>query len=184
MRLVRIAMAAAMATAGGLAAAGMLGVASAEGPTATPSRTVSVEGIGTAPVAQGASTAVSSAAYRQGMAAAVADGQNKAEFLASKTGTALGAVQSIGEGGGFISCASGPGGEYMEFTGEQPDFGSSPSTVGSVQASRGVAAPSIAPNTRHTTAKKRRKSKTPSARKATASGCTLTAQVALVYTIG
>jgi uncharacterized protein YggE len=177
---VRIAMAAAVATAGGLAAAGMLGVASAEAPTATPSRTVSVQGIGTAPVAQGASIAVSSAAYRQGMAAAVADGQNKAEFLVSKTGATLGAVQSIAEGGGFISCSSGPEGEYVEFTGEQPDFGSAPSMVGPVQAARGGAP---APIVRHTTAKKRKKSKTPAAKKATASGCTLTAQVALVYTI-
>jgi hypothetical protein len=158
----------------------MLGVASAEAPTAAPSRTVSVEGIGTAPVAQGASIAVSSAAYRQGMAAAVADAQNKAEFLVGKTGTTLGGVQSIAEGGGFISCGSGPEGEYVEFTGEQPDFGSAPSTVGPVQAARGAAPPIV----RHASAKKRRKSKTPSARKATASGCTLTAQIALVYTIG
>ena len=55
-----------------------------------PSRTVSVEGVATVPIAQNANLAAATSVYRQGMAAAVADGQSKAEFLASKAGATLG----------------------------------------------------------------------------------------------
>ena len=175
---VRIAVAATMATVAGLVAAGMLGVASAEAPTVTPLRSVSVQGTATVGVEQGASAAVASAAYRQGMAAALADGQNKAEFLTGKTGTGLGVVQGIAEGGGYISCAGGPEGEYVEYSGEQPDFGSSPASVSPVRASRGAAPPKLGrPTVRH------RRRKAPAVKKAAASGCTLTTQVSLVYAI-
>jgi hypothetical protein len=177
----RIAIGATMATAAGLLAANMLGVAAAEAPTGTPLRSVSVQGTATVSIPQGANVAVANATYRQAMGAAVSDGQNKAEFLTSRTGTALGGVQSIAEGGGFISCGNSPGGEYLEYTGEQPDFGSSPTVASPLQA-RGVAAPTTAP--RPKVKAKPKKRKTPAAKKATASGCTLSAQVALVYTIG
>jgi hypothetical protein len=91
----KIAIAATMAAAAGLVAANMLGVAAAEAPTGIPVRTVSVQGVATVPVGQSANVAVATAAYRQGMAGAVADGQSKAEFLASKAGAMLGSVQSI-----------------------------------------------------------------------------------------
>jgi hypothetical protein len=120
----RIVIAAAAVLASALLAIGVLSVASAEttptpAPAASaPPRTVSVQGVATAPVAQAANAATATAAYRQAMAAAVADGQAKAQFLAEKTGATLGVVQSIGEGGGSIEC---PAGE--EYAGEQPDFG-------------------------------------------------------------
>jgi hypothetical protein len=178
----RIALGATLATVAALVAANMLGVASAEAPTGTPVRTVSVQGTGSVPVAQGAGAAVATAAYRLGMAAALADGQNKAEFLTSKTGTGLGPVQSIAEGGGYISCSGGPGGpegEYVEYTGEQPDFGSSPAAVPVLRSAAAAPRPALGrPTLRH----KRRKRR-PTAKRATAGGCTLTTQVSLVYTI-
>jgi hypothetical protein len=123
----RSAIAATLAVAAGLVLASMLGVASAEAPTtttATPLRTVSVDGVAMVPVAQGANRAVATAVYREGMAGAISDGQGKAEFLASKAGATLGAVQSIVEGGGSIQCTTGGESGYVEYEGEQPDFGS------------------------------------------------------------
>ncbi len=69
---------------------GIIGVAAAEAPTATPVRAVSVEGVASAPIEQHASLAQADAAYRQAMAAALADGKGKAEFLASTAGATLG----------------------------------------------------------------------------------------------
>ena len=117
----RVPIAATAATAAALVAASMLGVASAEAPTSSPVRTVSVEGVSIAPISQTADAASATAAYRAGMAAAVADGQSKAEFLASKVGASLGPAQSVVEGGGYISCV---GTEEAEYQGAQPDFGS------------------------------------------------------------
>jgi hypothetical protein len=157
----------------GLLAANMLGVASAEGPTTTASpRTVSVQGVAKAPLAQGASAALATESYRQAMASAVADGLNKAEFLAAKAGVALGAVQSVVENGGSISCTAGPEQEYLAYEGEQPDF----------PLNNAVAAPrAFAPAVRVSKPKIRRhKAK---AKKATASGCAVSAQVSLVYAI-
>jgi hypothetical protein len=68
--------------------ANMLGTAVAEAPTTTTLRTVSVEGVGTQPIAQNADAATATGVYRQAMAAAVTDGQSKAEFLTGKVGAA------------------------------------------------------------------------------------------------
>ncbi len=163
----------------GLVAANMLGVASAEAPTAattgTPVRSVSVEGVATVPIAQGANLAQATSVYRQGMAAAVADGQSKAEFLASKAGATLGSVQSISEGGGSIGCSGAEESGYVEYQGEQPDFGYAPSVSPGLAAAPAVSKP----------AKKHPKKKlgSPTAKKAAATGCTLMAQVSLVYAI-
>src|ERR1700684_747406 len=102
-----------------LIVAGLLGVASAEAPTATtPPPTVSVQGVATEPtqqttpprpamggrggatepIEQSASSATATAVYRQGMADSITDGQAKAQFLASKAGVTLGAVARIGRG--------------------------------------------------------------------------------------
>jgi Protein of unknown function (DUF541) len=171
------AIAAIMTLAAGLFAANMLGVAVAEAPTVTPGRTVSVEGVANVPIAQGENAAGANAVYRQGMAAAVADAQNKAEFLASKLGGTLGAVQSIAEGGGNIECTGTVSEEgYARYEGEQPDFGTSSPRV--------VAAPLAAsrPATvRRKTPAKRKKRTT--AKKATAASCTLSTNVSLVYTL-
>ncbi len=174
MKSVIAAMVAVLAT---LVAANMLGVAAAEAPTtATPARTVSVEGVASVPIAQGSTAAAANAVYRQGMAAAVADGQSKAEFLAGKGGATLGSVQSIVEGGGYIQCIGGE--ESVEYDGEQPDFGSGASTSSVAPA---LAAPAI-----HKPALKHRKSHpapAPVAKPASATSCTLGTQVSLIYTL-
>lgn len=104
-----------------LVVASVVGVAAAETPSSASTRTVSVEGVATAPLAQGASAAT--AAYRQAMAAAEADGHQKAEFLVQKVGAVLGEVQSIAEAGGSIECSGGSESGYVEYEGEEPDFG-------------------------------------------------------------
>jgi hypothetical protein len=171
--------AATLTVVAGLVVANMLGVAAAEAPTATPTRTISVEGVATVAIAQGANLATATMIYRGGMAAAVTDGQGKAEFLASKAGATLGAVQDIAEGGGSIECTGGEEGAYVAYQGEQPDFGSAES----VSPLRAAVAPA-APGLRKPVAKHRRKKVTsPTAKKATATTCTLTTQVSLVYAI-
>jgi hypothetical protein len=167
-----------------LVAAGMLGVASAEAPTtASPPPTVSVQGVATEPIEQSASSTTATTVYRQGMAAAVTDGQAKAQFLASSAGVTLGAVQSIVENGGYIGCT----GDEIEYLGEQPDFGSpgvgvSPGEV-SVPRVDGAATPVAGkPAIKHAKKKKKHK-KTPVAKRASVAGCTLTAQVSLTYAV-
>ena len=181
----RSAIAATMAVVAGLVLANMLGVAAAEAPTiATPVRTVSVDGVASVPVAQGANRAVATSAYREGMAGAVADGQSKAEFLASKTAATLGSVQSIIEGGGSIECTGGEESGYIEYQGEQPDFGSPSVSVAPVVAPRALRSTS-APSVRKPAAKhpKKKKKKKPSAKAATATTCMLSTDVTLVYTL-
>jgi hypothetical protein len=162
-----------------LVAAGMLGVASAEAPTtASPPPTVSVQGVATEPIEQSASSATATTVYRQGMAAAITDGQAKAQFLASSAGVTLGTVQSIVENGGYIGCT----GNEIEYLGEQPDFGSPGAGVsgGEVSVPRVAAAPVTSkPAVKH--AKKKRKS--PTAKRASVAGCTLSTQVSLVYAL-
>jgi hypothetical protein len=160
----------------GLFAANMLGVAIAETTTVPPSRTISVQGTADVPIPQHDSAEAATAVYRQAMAAAVLDAQSKATFLAEKTATTLGGAQSVVEGGGYINCSGGEG-EYSEYEGGQPDFGSGPQPVRAV-APVASAAPIVRrAKTRHP---KRRRTV---AKKATAASCTLSAQVALVYAI-
>ncbi|HVR06134.1 MAG TPA: SIMPL domain-containing protein [Solirubrobacteraceae bacterium] len=158
-----------------LVGASVLGVAGAEttttaSPPATPPpRTVSVTGAAEAPVEPTASAASADAAYRQAMAAAIADGQSKAQFLAEKVGATVGQVQSVGEGSGSLQC---PGEE--EFTGTRPDFGSG----GGVS----FAAPAARVTMRRAPARKpRAKKRHALAHKSAVEPCTVSAQVALVY---
>jgi uncharacterized protein YggE len=182
----RSAIAAIMAVTAGLVLANMLGVAAAEAPTTTAptTTTVSVDGVASVPIAQGANMAVARAVYREGMAAAVADGQSKAEFLASKTTTTLGGVQSVVEGGGSIECTGGEEAGYIEYDGEQPDFGSPAESVSPVATPRVLqssSAPTVhKPKVEHRKKKHKRK---PSAKAATATTCTLSTDVTLVYAI-
>ncbi|MGH2863992.1 MAG: hypothetical protein ACRDJX_01945 [Solirubrobacteraceae bacterium] len=180
-------MAASLVVAVGLVSANMLGVASAEAPTtttATPMRTVGVDGVATVPVAQGANRAVATGVYREGMAAAISDGQSKAEFLAGKAGATLGAVQSIIEGGGSIDCTTGGESGYVEYEGEQPDFGS-PSTSVYPELAPRVEGSASRPTVHKPAAKHRKKKprKKPSAKAATTTACTLSTDVTLVYAI-
>ena len=157
-------------------ATNVLSVAVAEAPTVTSTRTVSVEGVGTAPIGQGDNAADATAAYRNAMGAAVADGQTKASFLTGKAGATIGAVQNIVEGGGSIACTTNS--SYAEYEGEQPDFGSAPEPT-AVSPLSGTA--HRAPANR--TPSKRPKRKRTKAKPATAASCTVTAQVLLVYSI-
>lgn len=176
----KTAVAATIAVAAALFAANMLGVAVAEAPTGTPLRTLSVQGVATAPIGQHDSTAAATAVYREGMASAILDGQSKASFLAGKLSATLGAVQSVVEGGGYITCAGGEESTYAEYEGEQPDFGSGTQPI--VGAPAAAVAPTSAAAPRNIKAK-RLKRKHPKARKAAAVTCTLTAQLSLVYSI-
>jgi hypothetical protein len=177
----RSAITATVAVAACLVATGMLGEASAEAPTsAAPTPTVSVDGVAQTPVAQDANAASADAAYRQAMAAAEADGQSKAEFLAGKASVALGAVQSIVEGGGSIACSGGESESgYVEYEGEQPDFGSRVVTTVAPEEASGVAR---APGVRKPQAKRSKKKK-PTAHKSGATSCMLSAEVSLTYAI-
>jgi hypothetical protein len=179
---VRIPIVIAGMAAAGLAAGGVL-VLAAEAETNTtstpsasaPLRTVSVEGIANEPVSSSASAEAAIAAYRQGMAAAIADGKAKAQFLAEKAGATLGGVQSIGEGGGYIGCPAG-----VEYEGAQPDFGYGRGPV--FAASAAPAAKGRATPTPHKAPAKHHRRH--SARKSAAESCTLSTQVALVYQLG
>jgi Protein of unknown function (DUF541) len=145
--------------------------------TSAPLRTVSVEGVATAPVDSAASSEVAIAAYRQAMAAAITDGQAKAQFLAEKTGATLGQVQSIAEGGGYIGCPTG-----VEYEGAQPDFGSARGEVFAAEAAPAAKAPG-AVNV-HKASAKSKHHKRRSAKKSAVESCTLSTQVTLVYQLG
>jgi hypothetical protein len=164
----RLALTATVAAAVALVAAGVLGVAVAEGPSSSPPRTVSVQGVAMESIDRSASASVATAVYRRGMTDAISDGASKAQFLASKAGANLGAVQSIVEDGGYISCVG-----ETEYLGEQPDFGSP-----------GVSLPGAsvraAPQVRKL-ATRRRHHNTPAAKKANVSTCTLSTEVSLAY---
>jgi hypothetical protein len=178
----RIPIVVASMAAAGLVAAGVLVMAaeaettsSSTAPTSAALRTVSVEGVASAPVGSSASAEAATGVYRQAMAAAIADGLSKARFLAEKAGATLGQVQSIGEGGGYIGCPTG-----TEYEGAQPDFGYARGPVFSAAAApaaKGGATPTLhkAPTKHH-----RRRS----AKKAAAESCTLSTQVTLVYQMG
>jgi hypothetical protein len=177
----RSAIAATLAVAAGLVAVNMLGVASAEAPTtATPLRSVSVEGVATVPIAQNANLAAATAVYRQAMANAMADGQSKAEFLAGKAAATLGSVQSIVEGGGSIGCTSDEESTYVEYEGERPDFGSPTTTISPLHA---VAAPAASAAPGVGKRKLKHPKKHPAAKKASAATCTLSSAVALSYAL-
>ncbi len=171
----KTAIAATVGAAAALVASSALGVAAAEAPTTSAQRTVAVQGVGTAPLPQGASAATATSVYRQALAAAVADGQSKAQFLAGEVAATLGPAQGVAEGGGDITCANAGEG-YAEYEGEQPDFGYAPLPGGGLVA--GAGAPAARPQAPH---KRRRKH---AVAKAAASSCTLSAQVALVYAMG
>lgn len=119
------------------------------------------------------------------MAAAVLDGQSKAEFLTGKVGATLGAAQTVTEDGGGIECSSGGEEGWESYKGEEPDFGSA-RNAGQVLSSKAAPPAASAPSSavKRTSAKRHRKHKRPVAKKATAAGCKLTAQVSLAYIMG
>ena len=118
------------------------------------------------------------------MADAISDGQAKAQFLASKAGVTLGPVQAIVEGGGYIGCTSSEESSNDEYQGAQPDFGSPGVGVSGVAVSP-RAGTEAAPGTSKPAVKhpKKKKRKAPVAKRASVAGCTLSAQVSLIYAI-
>jgi hypothetical protein len=183
----KLTLTAVLAAVAALVIANMIGTAVAEAPTTTTLRTVSVEGIGTQPIAQNADAATATGVYRQAMAAAVVDGQSKAEFLTGKVGATLGAAQTVTEDGGGIECSSGGEEGWESYKGEEPDFGSARNAgqvLGSSPAAPTSAASPSSGAVKRTSAKRHRKHKRPVAKKATAAGCKLTAQVSLAYLMG
>jgi hypothetical protein len=185
----KLTLTAVLAAVAALVIANMLGTAVAEAPTTTTLRTVSVEGVGTQPIGQNADAAAATGVYRQAMAAAVADGQSKAEFLTGKVGATLGAAQTVTEDGGYIECSSGGEEGWEPYRGEQPDFGSARNAgqvLSSTTAPSATSSPSqqSAGAVKRTPAKRRRRHRPPVAKKATAAGCKLTAQVSLAYIMG
>jgi hypothetical protein len=196
MRIVAVATAVVTAS---LILVGVLGVAGAETtttpttststaatPTTTtitsppPLRTVSVQGVAIEPIEQSASAAAATGVYRQAMASAVGDGQAKAQFLASQAGATLGQVQNVAEGGGYIQCT----GSEESYLGEQPDFGSAENYAVPGVAPR--AAAKVAPRVFKPAVKPPRKPKRKkkgAAKKASATTCTLSTQVSLVYAL-
>ncbi|HST34660.1 MAG TPA: hypothetical protein VLJ80_14195 [Solirubrobacteraceae bacterium] len=181
----KLTLTAVLAAVAALVIANMIGTAVAEAPTTTTLRTVSVEGIGTQPIAQNADAATATGVYRQAMAAAVLDGQSKAEFLTGKVGATLGAAQTVTEDGGGIECSSGGEEGWESYKGEEPDFGSA-RNAGQVLSSTAAPPAASSPSSavKRTSAKRHRKHKRPVAKKATAAGCKLTAQVSLAYIMG
>jgi hypothetical protein len=175
---VKRALPATLAVAAALFAANMLAVAVAEAPTVTPLRTISVQGVARVPIGQFDNAAAATASYREGMAGAVTDAQSKAGFLAGKVGATIGAVQSVAEGGGYIACTGGGESNYAEYEGEEPDFGSAPAPLPAPAAAVAPRATGV-----HRARPRRVRHRRPTAKKATAVTCTLTAQVSLVYAI-
>jgi hypothetical protein len=186
----RIAVIATVVVAASLILVGVLGVASAETTTTAttttpatattispPLRTVSVQGVSIEPIEQSASAAAATGVYRQAMAAAVSDGQTKAQFLASQASATLGQVQSMAEGGGYIQCA----GSEEGYLGAQPDFGSAGNYATPQVGPRALAKP-LAPKPAVRSRKPKRKKKSV-AKKASATTCTLSTQVSLVYAL-
>jgi hypothetical protein len=175
----RYALTAILAAAAALIAVGMLGVASAEAPTETPVRTVGVEGVGKAPVAQEADATAANTAYRQAMAAAISDGQEKAQFLAGHVAGTLGAVQSVIEENGGVECEAEGNEEYVRYLGAEPDFGSGRDSrvvapEAAAKSAPGVVKPGNAKGHKHKKKKKK-------AKKASVVSCAVTAGVALNY---
>ncbi len=158
---------------------GCLGGATEAYAAEAPPPTVSVEGVASVPISPSASQAEADTAYRQGLTAAIGDGHEKAEFLAAQTGAKVGSVQQIIERGGSIECVRpAEEGEYTQYNGAEPDFGSvEPS------GSRFAVAPASVPSTVSTkTPKPRRKKHKVKAKKAAvAVRCTLSTEVVLSY---
>jgi hypothetical protein len=169
-----------------LLAAGLLGVAAGEGPAGSSSaRSTDVEGVGIVPIPAKATAAQATAVYREGMAKALADGASKAQFIAEHEGVALGVPVTTIEDGGEIECSGYVEGEgysrYVQYEGEQPDFGFARSTpTGTAPAVSGAAVKS-APHVAHRP--KGKHGKHP-AKKASATSCELTAELTLAYALG
>jgi hypothetical protein len=153
-----------------------------EAPASAPLPAVGVVGVASVPISPTASQAEANAAYRQGLAAAIGDGHEKAQFLATQTGANVGAIQQIVEHGGSIECVvhakEGSLTQYEPYEGAQPDFGSVESSGTRIVAAPETSRKAIA---KTTPARKKKKHKAKAKKAATSASCTLFAQVGLSY---
>ena len=174
----RITVCAGVAAAIALAAGGLVGVGEATEATTTNGnaaiRTVSVEGVAVVSIERTANRMTANSTYRKALAEAVADGQSKAQLLAEKTGSTLGAIQTVREGSGSLECGE------AEYEGVMPDFGQG----GSLYATPGAAAVSPTSRVKHTSSPGRPHRKRRQAKKADVTQCSLAADVGLVYQLG
>jgi hypothetical protein len=136
-------------------------------------------------ISQTASEAEANAAYRQGLAAAISDGHEKAEFLAAQTGANVGSIQQIIERGGSIQCdlpaEVGPLTDYEQYEGAQPDFGSVELSGSRLEAAPAAAPSTVSTRTTKPTKKKHKKHKVKAKKAAEPVRCTLSTQVVLSY---
>jgi hypothetical protein len=162
------------------AASGLAGIVLAAVPftaaaeTTPELHTVTVQGVAEVPISASADQAAAIVAYRAGMAAAVADGLSKAQFLAAQVGTTVdspGVSPGIVEGSGSINCPS-----EVEYTGHQPDWGFGGGFIGTavpIAAAKPVRPPAV----HH----KRRKHHV--VKKAASASCMLSAGVSITYAL-
>ncbi|HEX4109302.1 MAG TPA: hypothetical protein VHX88_14290 [Solirubrobacteraceae bacterium] len=175
----------------GILVAGLVGGATAQTPATTTTtavaavRTVAVQGVGNASIDPNADGAVANAAYRTALAVAVNDAGSKAGALATDAGATSGPVQDIAEDGGEVDCTD-TSGDYEDYNGVQPDFGSDDGTVTpSGVASVGAQAPNVLQKTTSSgsgSVKSKKKKKHPKAHAAqSALTCTVQAEVSVSY---
>ena len=113
------------------------------------------------------------------MAAAISDGQEKAQFLAGHVGGTLGAVQSVIEENGGVECEAEGNEEYVRYLGAEPDFGSGRETVSwHPRPPRSPPPRVVKPGNAKGHKHKKKKKK---AKKASVVSCTVTAGVALNF---
>jgi hypothetical protein len=179
--VVKTTVSAGLAAAIALAVGGLVGVGEAtEASTGNgPVRAVSVEGVASVPIGATASAATANGTYRRALAEAVADGLSKAQLLAEKTASSVGAIQTVSEGSGSIECPEG-----VEYEGVMPDFGQGGSVYGAPGAVSGAGAVSPRTAPKRKSAPKRPRRQRPQAKKANVTGCALSARVGLVYQLG
>ena len=146
-----------------LFAVSMLVVAPAAGAEEVQSvNTVSVVGIGYAPIAPTANRTEADGAYGQALINAVGEGLSKAQALAGATGAKVGPIEAISESGKHreIQCKNAAG-ESAPYKGTEPDSGAAgPPTIAvepalPVRVVAPVVAKSIAP--KHAKHKKKKK---------------------------
>lgn len=165
-----------MRLAGVAAATGMAGALLASAPITAAAETtpllhtVTVQGVAEVPIGASANQPAAVAAYRAAMAAAIADGLSKAQFLAAQVGTTLDNISpGIVEGSGYINCPSG-----VEYSGSQPDW-----AFGGGQFAASTPAP-VAKVTRPSTAHKKRP-KHHAVKKAASPSCSISAGLTITF---
>ncbi|HUH80141.1 MAG TPA: hypothetical protein VLZ06_02340 [Solirubrobacteraceae bacterium] len=131
-------------------------------------------------ISKTATSAEAQAAYHQAFAAAIASGQEQAEFIAGEVNAKVASIQQIVPRGGSIECSvPGEEGTLREY---EPYDGATPNFV-SVQLFGGYAVAPLAASkpATHAKSKKKKKHKHHASKAAVAPSCELSARVVLSY---